>query len=113
MEICLAEFGDQTVRLALRDGLVYLDDEIQPIKHLTEEELLSFQEELAAVPVSDDPGYAALIDAKRTQFIVSLLGRAVGEECIDKLTSLLDQLHFRVLQYLEEDECGCDHHGHA
>lgn len=113
MEICIADFGEEPIMLALRDGLVYIDGELQPIKHVTEEELLRFEETIRAIPVSTDPGYEALVNAKRTQFLVSLLGRAVGEECINLLTELLDQLHFRVLHYLEEDECGCDHHGHA
>ncbi len=110
MQICLAEFDDKTVLLELRDGLVYIDSELQPIKHVTEEELLLFQNALDDIPVSADPGYAALLDAKRCQLLVSLLGRAVGEECIDFLSSILDALHARVRNYLEEDcDCGKEH----
>lgn len=103
MEICLAQFEDRSIILKLHEGNVYIDDEIQPIKHLTEAELEEFEQTLAQIPFSEDPGYAALINAKRTEFIVGLLGRAVGDDCVNLLTEILDRLHFSILEYLGED----------
>lgn len=48
------------------------------------------------------PGYDALVNAKRAAFIVELLGRAVGEECVSLLTHILDHVHYDVLEYLGE-----------
>ncbi|MBO4368929.1 MAG: hypothetical protein J5803_02340, partial [Desulfovibrio sp.] len=78
MEICLADFDAKPIMLCVRDGLVYINDELQPIKYVTEEELLAFDTKMKAIPKSEDPGYTALLNAQRTQFLVSLLGRAVG-----------------------------------
>ncbi|MBO4336163.1 MAG: hypothetical protein J5846_10110 [Desulfovibrio sp.] len=114
MQICLASFDDHEIMLELRAGLVYIDGEVQPIKHVTEEEIRDFATKLEAVPQGSDPGLSALLDAKRAEILVSLLGRAVGEECIDFLTTLLDRLHFNVRHYLDEDHsCECHHHEHA
>ncbi|MBR4741571.1 MAG: hypothetical protein IK079_01555 [Desulfovibrio sp.] len=101
MEICLAMLHEKPVMLALRNGNVYIDEELQPIKYVTEEELMRFEQTINAIPKDSDPGYEALRNAKRSAFIVSLLGRAVGEECVDLLTHLLDHVHFDVLEYLE------------
>ncbi|MCR4666566.1 MAG: hypothetical protein K5657_04645 [Desulfovibrio sp.] len=112
MEICLADFGTEPIILTLRDGVVLINDEVQPIKYVTEEELIAFNEKIKAIPESDDLGHEALRNAQRTQFVVSLLGRAVGEECVSYLTSILNQLHSRVIAYLEDDdECDCGCHG--
>ena len=114
MQICLACFDDHEVWLEWRAGLIYIDGEVQPIKHVSEEEVRDFAAKLEAVPTGDEPGFSALLDAKRAEILVSLLGRAVGEECVDYLTSLLDRLHFNVLHYLEEDHsCGCHDHEDA
>ena len=103
MEICLADFDAKPIMLKLIDGNIYIDDELQPIKYVTEEELQAFVDEIEQIPFTDDPGYQALINAKRTKLIVSLLGRAVGDDCINLLTHILDHLHFHVLEYLGED----------
>ena len=102
MEICLGNLHDRPILLKLIDGDVYIDGELQPIKYVTEEEVAAFAKKIADIPVSDDPGYAALLSAKRSEFVVSLLGRAVGDECINLLTHLLDHLHYDVLEYLGE-----------
>ncbi len=102
MEVCLAHLHGEPVMLKVENGMVYLDEELQPIKNLSEEELTTFTEGIHAVPYSTDPGYQAMINAKRAAFIVSLLGRAVGEECVDRLSHILDHLHYDVLEYLGE-----------
>lgn len=109
MELCLASFDDQDIILELRDELVYINGQLQPIKHVTEDELVTLDNVIKAIPVCDDPGYDALVCAKRAEFIVSLLGRAVGEECVDFLSHILDHLHFRVQHYLDEG-CDCENH---
>ena len=90
MEVCIANMHGKAVMLELREGVVFLDNEPQPIKNVTEEELA-------------DPGYEALVNAKRAAFIVNLLGRAVGDECISQLTHILDHVHYDVLEYLGEN----------
>ena len=39
MQICLACFDDHEVWLEWRAGLIYIDGEVQPIKHVSEEAL--------------------------------------------------------------------------
>lgn len=102
MQVCIAEMRGKPVTLELRGDGVYLDGEPEPIKNLTEKELREFQDELDALPKSDDPGYAALVNAMRASFIARLLGKAVGDDCISKLTHILDYVHYDVLQYLGE-----------
>ncbi|MBQ9537559.1 MAG: hypothetical protein IJU79_07235 [Desulfovibrionaceae bacterium] len=103
MEICLATIDAQPVMLQLKDGNIYIDGELQPIKYVTESEVAAFAEAVAQIPVSDDPGYAAKLNCQRANFITNfLLGRAVGEECIDLLTHILDHLHYDILEYLGE-----------
>lgn len=102
MEVCIAYMRGKPVMLALRDGIVYIDTEPQPIKDVTEVELETFTEAVRAIPYSMDPGYEALINAKRAAFIADLLGRAVGDECISKLSHILDHLHYDVLEYLND-----------
>lgn len=102
MEVCIAYMHDKPVMLALREGIAYLNDEPQPIKYLTEEQLQEFSNAIGAIPYSADPGYDALLNARRAAFIVDLLGRAVGEECVSRLTHILDHVHYDVLEYLGE-----------
>ena len=103
MEVCIAYMRGKAVMLELRDGVVFLDNEPQPVKNVTEEELTAFSEAVRAIPYSADPGYTALVNAKRAAFIVSLLGRAVGDECVSRLTHILDHVHYDVLKYLGEN----------
>lgn len=103
MEVCIAYMRGKPVMLALRDGVVYIDEELQPIKGLTEEELTDFSTAIGHIPYSPDEGYKALVNARRAAFLVTLLGRAVGDECVNKLTHILDSVHFDVLEYLGED----------
>jgi hypothetical protein len=101
MEVCIATMRDRDIMLGIRDGLVLLDGEIMPIKHLTVEELEKFRDEVAAVPQDMEPeGRQALINAKRASFIAGLLGKAVGDDCISELTHILDYVHWDVQQYL-------------
>jgi len=81
---------------------VYLDDEAQPIKNLEEAELKAFIESIQAIPYSPGPGYTALLNARRAAFIAGLLGRAVGDECINHLSHILDHVHYDVLEFLGE-----------
>lgn len=103
MEVCIAVMHGKPVMLKLLEGVVYLDNEPQPIKNLGEEELAAFSQAVRAVPHGADPGYEALRNAKRAAFIVTLLGKAVGDECISTLTHILDHVHADVLEYLGEN----------
>ena len=89
--------------LSLKEGVVYIDDDAQPIKGLTEDELKEFSQAIAAIPYSTDAGYQALLNARRAAFVAALLGRAVGEECVNRLTHILDSVHYDVLEYLGDE----------
>lgn len=104
MEVCIAEIHGKPVMLELRDGIVYLDGEPEPIKNLTEEELAGFAEKIESLPKSDDPGYSALVNAIRAAFIANLLGKAVGDDTIDRLNHILGHVHYDVIQYLDEPD---------
>lgn len=104
MEACLGVIHGKPVMLELRDGAVYINGEPQPIKNLSEDELRQFNDEVAALPKSDDPGYEALVNAVRAAFIAKLLGKAVGDDCINTLTHILDHVHYDVQKYLGEVE---------
>lgn len=103
MEVCTAVMHGKPVMLKLLEGVVYLDNEPQPIKNLSEAELTAFSEALGATPHGADPGCEALLNAKRAAFIVTLLGKAVGDECVSTLTHILDHVHADVLEYLGEN----------
>lgn len=109
MEVCIGEVHGKPVMLELRDGIVFIDGVVEPIKNLGEEELGDFQATLDALPRNDAEGHAALVNARRAAFIASLLGRAVGDECVGRLTDILDHVHYEVLKYLgetgEEGDC--------
>lgn len=102
MEVCIGEMHGKPVMLSLKDGIAYLDGEAEPIKNLTEKELEDFQASIDTLPHSDDPGYPALVNSIRAAFIAKLLSKAVGDETIDRLTHILDHVHYEVLQYLGE-----------
>lgn len=102
MKVCIGEVRGKPVMLEVSDGVVSIDGVAEPIKNLEEEELVHFQETLDALPRNDEAGYAALVNARRAAFIASLLGRAVGEECVGRLTDILDHVHYEVLKYLGE-----------
>ena len=61
-------------------------------------------EAVSAIPDDGDPGNVALVNAKRAAFIVDLLGHAVGDECVNLLTHILDHVHYDVMEYLGETE---------
>lgn len=104
MEVCLAKIHDKPVMLELKDGIVYIDGEAEPIKGVTDADLEAFQAELDGIPKSDDEGYEALLNAVRAAFLAKLLGKAVGDETISRLTHILDHVHYDVLKYLGEAE---------
>ncbi|MBQ9405586.1 MAG: hypothetical protein IJU37_02480 [Desulfovibrio sp.] len=104
MKVCIAYMHGKPVMLELRDGIAYIDDIPQPIKHLEEKQLQEFSVAIQAIPYSVDPGYDALVNAKRAAFIAELLGLAVGDDCINLLTHILDHVHYNVLEYLGETE---------
>lgn len=89
--------------LELRGERVYINDEPWPIKYVTSEEIEHFASELEAIPEGVDGGQA-LRDAKRIEFIVSLMKRTFGDESVEFLEHLLGHLHYRVLQYLGETD---------
>ena len=104
MEVCIAYMRGAPVMLSVADGVASINGEIQPIKGLTEEDLAEFARAVAAIPYSADPGYQALVNARRAAFIASILGRAVGDECVSRLSHILDSVHCDVLEYLGERE---------
>ena len=104
MEVCLATVNNKPVILELKDGVAYIDGVAEPIKGLTEQELGDFQAELDGVPDSGDEGYEALLNAIRAAFLARLMSKAVGDEAIDRLTHILDHVHYEVLKYLGEAE---------
>lgn len=103
MKVNLGDLHGKPVWLELKDGVAYLDGEAEPIKNLTETELAEYQKELDDLPQSQDPGYEALVNAVRCDFISKLLQKAVGDECIDTLSHILDHAHYEVQKYLGED----------
>ena len=102
MEVCIGEVRGKPVMLEVRDGVVSINGVAEPIKNLTEDDLKQFQESLDALPRDDVEGYRALVNARRAAFLSSLLGKAVGDECVGKLTDILDHVHYEVLKYLGE-----------
>ena len=52
MEVCIANMHGKAVMLELREGVVFLDNEPQPIKNVTEEELAAFSEAVRAIPTA-------------------------------------------------------------
>ncbi len=103
MEVCLAYMRGKPVMLSLEDGIVAIDGEVQAMKGLEEAVLKEFSESIAAIPyTTDEEGYKALVNAKRTAFLASLLSYAVGDDCVDTVSHILDSVHYEVLQYLGE-----------
>ncbi len=100
MEVCIAELRGKQILFALRDGIVFLDEKPQPIKYVTEEEVEKFIDSVTVVSGDDTQGVQALLNARRAAFVVNLLGRAVGDDCVSELTRILDHLHYDVLEYL-------------
>lgn len=104
MKACLGKLHDKPVMIEVRDGIVYIDDEPEPIKNITETDIEKFKSDLDNVPVSNDDGYEALLNAIRAAFLAKLLGNAVGDDAINRLSHILDSVHYDVLQYLGETE---------
>lgn len=104
MNVCIAHMRGEAIMLTLQDSMVFINEEIQPIKGLTEDDIKMFAEEIARIPYSTDAGYTALVNARRAAFLSGLLGKAVGEECVNRISHILDSVHYDVLHYLGEVE---------
>ncbi len=105
MEVCIAYMRGEPVMLRLDNDLTYIDDEIMPIVGLTKADLEDFSKSVASIPFGPDHvGYKAMVNAKRAAFLASLLGKAVGDDCVDKISRILDSVHFDVLEYLGDYE---------
>lgn len=104
MEVCVARVKGRDIMLKLEHPVVYLDGNPEHIKGLTEEDLLAFAAEIAAVPIADHPGYHARVNARRAAFLARLLGLAASEESQDAVMRLLDSVHYDVLEFLGETE---------
>lgn len=104
MEVCIAFMRGAPVMLELKNGLVHINGEIQAIKGLMEEEVRAFSEAVAAIPYTPGPGYEALVNARRAAFLAALLSRAVGDDCVNRITHILDSVHYDVLEYLGDTD---------
>ncbi len=103
MEVCVAYMRGKPVMLRLEEGITTMDGEILAIKGLEESALKEFSDSVAAIPYTiDTEGYKAMVNAKRTAFLAALLGFAVGDDCVNKITHVLDSVHYEVLVYLGE-----------
>ncbi len=103
MEVCIAYMREKPVMLRVHEGVSSIDGEVIALKGVTEEDLQAFAQGIAAIPCGNDAeGYRALINARRAAFLAGLLGNAVGDECVTKITHILDSVHYDVLQYLGE-----------
>lgn len=103
MRITIGELHGKPATLELKDGIVYINDEAQPIKNLTEEDLRNFQDKLDALPeAEDEEARKALVNSVRAAFLSQLMGKAVGDECVNLISHLLDHAHYDVLKYLGE-----------
>lgn len=105
MQACIGELHGKPVLLELKDNIVSINGEAQPIKNLTEDEIAKYNQELANLDgLTDHEGRDALINAVRANFLAQLLGKAVGDECVNLITHILDSTHYEVLKYLGEAE---------
>lgn len=104
MAVNIGELQGVAQIMELRGGIVFINDEPMPIKNVTQEELDALAERLASGPQGDDEAAHALRCAKQVEFIVTLLSRTVGNECIGYLERLMAFLHYDVLRYLGEAE---------
>lgn len=103
MEVCIAYMRGKAVMLSIQDGVVFLDGEAQPIKGIDTADLQTFADSVNAIPYSPVAGYSARVNAKRAAFLVKLVGHAVGDECTDKLSHILDSVHYDVLEFLGDN----------
>lgn len=105
MRACIGELHGKPVWLELQDNIVSINGEAQPIKNLSEEELTKFNEEIANLEnMADSEGRQALVNAVRANFLAQLLGKAVGDDCVNLITHILDSTHYEVLKYLGDAE---------
>jgi len=104
MEVCIARIKGRDILLTLEGPLVYIDGQVEHIRGVTHEMLRDFAAELAAVPVTQDPGYEARLNARRVAFLARLLGMAASEDSQDLVSRLLDSVHYDVLEFLGDTE---------
>ncbi len=105
MEVCIAYMRGKPVMMRIHEDIVYINDEEQAILGLTIKDLEEFSKSIAAIPYNtDQEAYQALVNAKRTAFLAGILGKCVGDECVNKVSQILDSVHYDVLRYLGEVE---------
>ena len=104
MEVILGSIRGKPIKISEENGIIYLNGQAQPIKNITERDLRDFQEKIDSLNATDAESLTALKNAIAAEFLVKLIGNAVGEECINRLTHLLDHVHYDVLTYLGEVE---------
>ncbi|MDO5536294.1 MAG: hypothetical protein Q4F72_02000 [Desulfovibrionaceae bacterium] len=104
MSVIIGYIAGEEQELTLINGLVHINNEPQPIKNVTQEEIDAFAAVLAAAPDGDPAGQEAYRDTKRIAFLVELLSRTFGDECSEMLEHMIGNLHYRVLDYLGETD---------
>ncbi len=105
MEVCLAYMRGAPVMLRFQEGIAYINDAPVAVKGLTEEHMQNFSKTISDIPYTANPeDYKALVNAKRAAFLATLLGFAVGDDCVNVITNILDSVHYEVLLYLGEVE---------
>lgn len=104
--VCLGYLHGNPIVLSIQNGVPMINGEAQPIKNISENDLESFKNELESVPQHDPEAKEAMENAIRAEFLVKLLGNAVGEEAISLLAHILDHTHYEVQKYLGESEEG-------
>ncbi len=103
MEVCLGYVRNEAMMLRLEDDIAFINGEAQALKGVDKQMLEEFSAAIAAIPYSSDQeGYNALLNARRAAFLSALLGCSVGDECVDKVSAILDSVHYEVLKYLGE-----------
>ncbi|MDE5833098.1 MAG: hypothetical protein K2H64_08965 [Desulfovibrio sp.] len=102
MEVSLGEINGKPITISVTDGVLSLNGAAQPVKNITENDLREYQDKIDALSADDPEGLAALKNALTAEFLVKLIGNAVGDECVNRLTRLLDYVHYDVLTYLGE-----------
>ena len=104
MSVIIGYISGEEQKLTLVNGLIHINDEPQPIKNVTQEEIDAFAAALEAAPEGDPEGQEAYRNSKRIAFLVELLSRTFGDECTDMLEHMIGNLHYRVLTYLGETD---------
>ena len=97
MSFIIGYLNGEPQELTLINGMVHINNQIQPIKNVTEEEIRLMEQALEDVPEGDEEGREAFRNARRIEFLVSLLSRTFGDEATDFLEQLIGNLLIRIL----------------